>query len=166
MKLSPQSDVKRKSLYRFVLRGLFGLMILSMIPMPLNAQNKDKKPAAVKKPTSTVKNIKPEKIKNQADTTVKSKDSTKTPLISGIKFRNIGPAFTSGRIADFAVNPNNKSEYYVAVASGNVWKTVNNGTTFTPIFDSYGAYSIGCIKIDPNNPLRIYSAENSFNNFR
>ena len=70
---------------------------------------------------------------------------------AGLKFRSIGPAFTSGRIADFAVNPNNPSEYYVAAAAGHVWKTTNSGTTFKPVFDHYGAYSIGCVTIDPNN---------------
>lgn len=68
-----------------------------------------------------------------------------------LKFRSIGPAFASGRIADFAVNPNNFSEWYVGVAMGNVWKTTNNGTTFTPVFENYGAYSIGCVRIDPTN---------------
>ncbi len=72
-------------------------------------------------------------------------------LVSGLKFRSIGPAWASGRIADFAVNPANPSEYYVGVASGNVWKTVNNGTTWKPVFDQYGAYSIGVVKADPNN---------------
>ena len=72
-------------------------------------------------------------------------------LFSGLKFRSIGPAFTSGRIADIAVNPDNPSEFYVAAASGGVWKTENAGTTFKPVFDSYGAYSIGCVTIDPNN---------------
>ncbi len=71
--------------------------------------------------------------------------------IGGLKWRSVGPAFASGRIADFAVNPSNHSEYYVAVASGHVWKTVNNGITFTPIFDKYGAYAMGCIEIDPTN---------------
>jgi len=71
--------------------------------------------------------------------------------LSGLKWRSIGPAFTSGRVADFAVNPENKSEWYVAVASGNVWKTVNNGTTFKPVFDKYGAYSTGVITMDPGN---------------
>jgi photosystem II stability/assembly factor-like uncharacterized protein len=164
--LSPQSDEKHGSLYRLALRGLFGLLILSMISMPLNAQNKDKKPAATVKPVTVVKTVKPEKIKNQADTTAKSKDTTKIPTVTGLKFRNIGPAFTSGRIADFAVNPNNKSEYYVAVASGNVWKTVNNGTTFTPIFDSYGAYSIGCIEIDPNNSNTVWCGTGEHNHQR
>lgn len=72
-------------------------------------------------------------------------------LVNSLKFRSIGPAWASGRIADFAVNPNNPAEYYVAVASGNVWKTTNNGTTWKAIFDKYGSYSIGVIKLDPNN---------------
>lgn len=72
-------------------------------------------------------------------------------LVNGLKFRSIGPAWASGRIADIAVNPGNPSEYYAAVASGNVWKTENNGTTWKPIFDNYGAYATGVVKIDPNN---------------
>jgi len=81
----------------------------------------------------------------------KEESPIKSDIVSGLKFRNIGPAFTSGRIADFAVNPKNHYEYYVAVASGHVWKTVNNGTTFEPIFDNHGTYSIGCLAMDPNN---------------
>ena len=50
-------------------------------------------------------------------------------LVSGLKWRSIGPAWASGRIADFAVNPKNPKEYYAGIASGNVWKTTNNGTT-------------------------------------
>uniref|UniRef100_UPI0032178CB2 VPS10 domain-containing protein n=1 Tax=uncultured Draconibacterium sp. TaxID=1573823 RepID=UPI0032178CB2 len=72
-------------------------------------------------------------------------------LISGLKWRSIGPAWASGRIADFAVNPDNTKEFYVGVASGNVWKTTNNGTIWKPVFDKYGAYSIGVVKLDPNN---------------
>ena len=72
-------------------------------------------------------------------------------LVSGLKFRNIGPAWASGRIADFAVNPGNPKEYYVGVASGHVWKTTNNGTTWEPVFDNYGTYSIGVVKLDPKN---------------
>jgi hypothetical protein len=72
-------------------------------------------------------------------------------MLSTLKFRSIGPAMISGRIVDLAVNPNNHSEYYVAVASGGVWKTTNNGVTFKPIFDNQASYSIGCVSIDPNN---------------
>jgi photosystem II stability/assembly factor-like uncharacterized protein len=86
--------------------------------------------------------------------------------LSGIKFRNIGPAITSGRIADFAVNPNNFNEYYVATASGGVWKTVNGGITYEPIFDSQGSYSIGCVAIDPSNTSVVWVGSGENNNQR
>ena len=70
--------------------------------------------------------------------------------------RDIGPALTSGRIADLAVDPVHKGTYYVAVASGGVWKTTNQGTTFTPVFDKEGSYSIGCVTLDPSNPLVVW----------
>lgn len=84
----------------------------------------------------------------------------------GLKWRSIGPAFTSGRIADFAVNPDNNSEIYVAVASGHIWKTYNNGNTWEPIFDHYGAYSIGCLKMDPNNSNVIWAGTGENNHQR
>lgn len=77
-------------------------------------------------------------------------------LFKDLKFRNIGPAFMSGRIADVAIDPTNENIWYVAVGSGGVWKTENAGTTFTPIFDDQPVYSIGCITIDPNNPYVIW----------
>jgi photosystem II stability/assembly factor-like uncharacterized protein len=77
-------------------------------------------------------------------------------VFNGLEFRNIGPAFMSGRIADIAIHPENKNTWYVAVGSGGVWKTTNAGTTWNPIFDSYGSYSTGCITIDPNNPHTIW----------
>jgi photosystem II stability/assembly factor-like uncharacterized protein len=77
-------------------------------------------------------------------------------IYTGLKWRAIGPAMTSGRIADFAVNPENNAHWFVAVASGHVWKTENNGTTFIPVFDKEGAYSIGVVTMDPNNPNVIW----------
>ena len=77
-------------------------------------------------------------------------------LFSNLKFRNIGPAFMSGRIADLAIDPTNENVWYVAVGSGGVWKTSNAGTTFKPIFDNESVYSIGCVTIDPNNPYTIW----------
>ncbi|NQY07614.1 MAG: glycosyl hydrolase, partial [Flavobacteriaceae bacterium] len=75
---------------------------------------------------------------------------------SGLKLRNLGPAFTSGRIADIAIHPHNENIWYIAVGSGGVWKTTNSGTTWKPIFDSQKSYSIGAITIDPNNPHTIW----------
>ena len=74
----------------------------------------------------------------------------------GLEFRSIGPAFMSGRIADIAIDPTDPSVWYVAVGSGGVWKTVNASTTWTPIFDDQGSYSIGCITLDPNNPNTVW----------
>jgi photosystem II stability/assembly factor-like uncharacterized protein len=87
-------------------------------------------------------------------------------LYSALKFRSVGPAFTAGRIADIAVNPNNSSQYYLAIASGGVWKTNNAGNTYTPIFDGQGSYSIGCVTIDPNNENIIWVGTGENNNQR
>jgi len=76
--------------------------------------------------------------------------------LSALKFRSIGPALMSGRIADIAVDPSNANLWYVAAGSGGVWKTANAGTTWTPIFDNYASYSIGCVTIDPNNRRNIW----------
>lgn len=86
-----------------------------------------------------------------ADESKKDDKKIQTSTFSNLKWRSIGPAIASGRIIDFAVNPDDYNEFYVAVASGGVWKTTNKGTTFQPIFDNYGSYSIGCVEIDPNN---------------
>ncbi|MCP4725844.1 MAG: glycosyl hydrolase, partial [bacterium] len=85
---------------------------------------------------------------------------------SSLRFRSIGPAWASGRISDIAVNPNNHSEWYVGVASGGIWKTTNNGTTFRPIFDRYGSYSIGCLAIDPNNVNVVWAGSGENNSQR
>lgn len=76
---------------------------------------------------------------------------------TGLKFRHIGPAFMSGRVADIAVHPENENIWYVAIGSGGIWKTENAGTTWQPIFDNQPSYSIGCIAIDPSKPHRIWA---------
>ena len=88
--------------------------------------------------------------KNKKD--VKNESS----LYSGLKFRSVGPAFMSGRIADIAINPDNENEWYAAVGSGGVWKTVNAGTTWQPLTDNQSFYSTGSITIDPNNTNTIW----------
>ena len=88
--------------------------------------------------------------------TDKPKTAFSSATFSGIKLREIGPAVASGRVIDIAVVPGKSSFWYVAVASGGVWKTTNAGTTWTPIFDGEGSYSIGCVAVDPNNPNVIW----------
>ena len=82
----------------------------------------------------------------------KPADAVKGDILGGLKLRSIGPALMSGRVVGFAVHPRDRSHYYIAVASGGVWKTTNAGTTWTPIFDNEGSYSIGYITLDPKNP--------------
>jgi photosystem II stability/assembly factor-like uncharacterized protein len=75
---------------------------------------------------------------------------------AGLKARLVGPAVTSGRVVDFAVHPQNRGHYYVAAASGGVWKTTNAGTTWAPVFDEQGSYSIGTVVLDPRNPNVVW----------
>jgi len=74
-------------------------------------------------------------------------DMTKTSLVKNIPFKNIGPTIMSGRVVDLAVNPKDATEFYVAYASGGVWHTINNGTTFTPILDSAGTQNVADIAV-------------------
>ena len=92
----------------------------------------------------------------QPDAKVDPKAEPKGPPLGSLKARLVGPAVTSGRIVGFAVHPKDRSHYFVAVASGGVWKTTNAGTTFTPVFDGEGSFSIGCVVMDPKNPNVIW----------
>ena len=87
---------------------------------------------------------------------------TKEDPYQGLNFRSLGPAFTSGRVADIAIHPKNENVWYVAIGSGGVWKTTNSGTTWKPIFDKETTYSIGCVTIDQSTPSTIWvgSGEN------
>ena len=98
--------------------------------------------------------------------TAEEKSILEKTSFSGLKFRSVGPALTSGRISDFAMHPDNPKHYYVAVSSGGVWKTVNNGNTYKPIFDSQGSYSIGCVTLDPTNPSIVWVGTGENNNQR
>ncbi len=73
---------------------------------------------------------------------------TNNSLVKNLPFKNIGPAIMSGRVVGFAVNPVNPTEFYVGYASGGVWHTTNNGTTFTPVFDSSPTQNVGCLAMD------------------
>ena len=76
--------------------------------------------------------------------------------LAGFKFRSIGPAFMSGRIADIAIHPENDNIWFIAVGSGGVWRTKNSGVTWEPVFDKQKVYSTGCVTIDPNQPNTIW----------
>lgn len=94
-------------------------------------------------------------------------------LLGEFSWRPIGPAITSGRIVDLAIpeGPAGRiGEFgklmYVASASGGVWKTINGGTTWDPIFDKYGSSSIGDIAVAPSNPDILWVGTGESNNQR
>ena len=91
-------------------------------------------------------------------------DSLKNVSLSGLKFRAIGPALTSGRVVDIAVNPQNKAEYYVASGHGSLWKTSNNGISFSPVFDGQASYAMGAVVIDPGNTNIVWVGTGENNN--
>src|SRR5437867_6074111 len=139
------------------------------VMMPLYGLTQEAKPVEKQKPkqeapakqqpspetAKTDETKKPEEEQKPEDEN-KPKDPMSSPTFNGLKFRSIGPAFTSGRVVSIAVDPNNSARYFVAAASGGVWKTVNDGTTWTPVFDREGSYSIGVVVLDPKNPLTVW----------
>ena len=80
----------------------------------------------------------------------------KTPSQLQLSFRNIGPTIMSGRVVDVEVNENDPSTFYAAFASGGLWKTVNNGADFKPLFDNEGVMTIGDIAVDWKNGEKIW----------
>ena len=72
----------------------------------------------------------------------------KNSLVKNLDFKNIGPTIMSGRVVDLAVNPRNPNEFYVGYASGGVWHTQNNGTTFEPVLDNTPTQNVGCLAMD------------------
>jgi photosystem II stability/assembly factor-like uncharacterized protein len=86
----------------------------------------------------------------------KPADPMSAATFSGLHLRSIGPAVTSGRVVGFAVHPDDPNHYYVAAACGGVWKTTNAGTTWTPVFDNEGSYSIGVVVLDARDPHVVW----------
>src|SRR5712691_6241532 len=84
--------------------------------------------------------------------------------LKGLEFRSIGPAIKGGRIDDFAVVESRPSTFYVGAASGGLWKTENNGTTFEPVFDDQESSSIGDVAIAPSDPSVLYVGTGESNN--
>ncbi len=155
-------------------RPLASLVLTALLPLSSLAQDADapkKKTAPPSRATKTdpvppdvkgepAKAAPPAKTpaaKEEADADeAASKAGSPAERWSGLTLRGIGPAVTSGRIVDIAVDPTDKKRWFLAVASGGVWKTENGGIAFTPVFDGEGSYSIGCVTIDPRNPHVVW----------
>jgi len=93
-------------------------------------------------------------------------DPFSAATFNALRLRAVGPALMSGRISHIAVHPGDKQSWYVAVASGGVWKTTNAGTTWTPVFQNEGAYSVGTVVIDQRNPSTVWVGSGEANNQR
>lgn len=89
-------------------------------------------------------------------------DMTKNSMVKNVVFKNIGPTVMSGRITDLAVNPENPIEFYAAYASGGLWYTKNNGTTFEPVLDNANTQNVGDIAVDwKTNTIWVGTGENN-----
>ena len=89
-------------------------------------------------------------------------EMSKKSLVKNVPFENIGPTIMSGRVTDLAVNPDNPIEFYVGYASGGVWHTTNNGTTFTPVLDTSDTQNVGDIAVDwKNRTIWVGTGENN-----
>ena len=133
---------------------------------PKQDQDADQKQAVAAQDASHKKQKKEQPKKEESKKDEEKKGGMAADTFSGLKFRSIGPAVASGRVMSIAVNPKNKFEYYVGEASGGVWKTVNDGTTWTPVFDHEGSYSIGWVEMDPKDPSVIWVGSGESNSQR
>jgi photosystem II stability/assembly factor-like uncharacterized protein len=152
-----------------VIAALIGLMFV--FGLLSSAQEVDVKPQAQSTTAKSKKTSKNEESKSAPEMKPDQKEEEKKPgmnadTFAGLKFRSLGPAVASGRVMSIAVNPKNKFEYYVGVASGGVWKTTNDGTSWTPVFDGQGSYSIGWVTLDPNDPQVVWVGTGESNSQR
>src|SRR5215207_118152 len=86
------------------------------------------------------------------------------PMLKRYVFRSIGPASMGGRIDDITAVEQNPYIIYVAFATNGVWKSTNNGTTFQPIFDTYGTHSVGDVAVAPSDPNIVWVGTGEPNN--
>ena len=162
----------RSTRQRIVRRAALAALFLPALALPLLSQTPPPAPTpqptpAPKEDTVTRSRKEPAREETTGGKTGKgaAADKTKEPpkkggwassTLAGLELRSIGPALTSGRIVDLAVDPKNPSRWFVASADGGVWRTVNAGTTFQPVFDSEVSHSIGCVTIDPKDPFVVW----------
>ncbi|HYL93618.1 MAG TPA: glycosyl hydrolase, partial [Alphaproteobacteria bacterium] len=141
---------------------LFLLIALACASAQNPASTPAAKPAKAEKKTTDKKKDAAKADAKQKDTkkaegeAEKPADPMSSPTFGALKFRNVGPALVSGRVVSVAVNPHNKSQYFVGVASGGVWRTDNDGTTYQPVFEREGSYSIGTVVVDPKQPNVVW----------
>ncbi len=146
LKLTPGGTMSKT----FVRIALAFCGFLFLVAGPATSQKE--KPKTKAKPSSA-------DVKPTSNTEPASMDKFKS-----LEFREIGPAVMGGRIDDFAAVESNPNIVYAGVASGGVWKTTNNGTTWEPVFEKEGVSTIGDIAIAPSDPSVIWVGSGEPNN--
>ncbi|MFC5047820.1 glycosyl hydrolase [Aquimarina hainanensis] len=112
--------------------------------------------------SATFAQQKPTSAETIQQSLIQKKQLEEQSLVKNIPFENIGPSVMSGRVVDLDVNPKNPSEFYVAYASGGLWYTANNGTTFDPVMDTAETINIGDIAVDwKKHTLWVGTGENN-----
>lgn len=136
------------------------LVLVLAIAVPVWAQEEEEEEGRQSEASAVFEWIlQPEEEPGDDEEAADEEDKKPDPLkqvVGALKLRAVGPALTSGRISDLAIDPGNPSRFFIAVASGGVWRTTDAGVTFEPVFDSAGSYSIGCVEIDPNNTQVVW----------
>ena len=138
---------------------LVTLLSAGLLSAPSHAQQAKKPPKLKPTPPASA----PATGSNEAE---KPPEPMSSGTFDGLKLRSIGPAMISGRVLAFAVDPKNHARYFVASASGGVWKTENSGTTWTPVFDHEGSYSIGTVTLDPKDSSVVWVGTGESNSQR
>ncbi len=178
---SSAGDISLRPLIFFFLLANLGLALAQEPSTPANQQPqspsvqtkspKTSKPAGKKESDEDLAKAQPAGKKSPAQSATLGTKTPADPLTSsstydGLKLRSIGPAVISGRVIAIAVEPKNRAHYYVGAASGGVWKTENDGTSWTPVFEHEGSYSIGDVKLDPKNPSIVWVGTGESNSQR
>ncbi|MCU0434322.1 MAG: glycosyl hydrolase [Bacteroidia bacterium] len=128
------------------MKRLLPLLLLTAISIAAAAQKTNTPPNAPEpKPTPAAERM---------AALEKRKAAEQRSLVSNIAFTNIGPTIMSGRVTDLEADPNDPTRFYVAYASGGVFFSGNNGTTFSPVFENETSITIGDIAVNWSNPAQ------------
>ncbi|WP_245964467.1 VPS10 domain-containing protein [Rufibacter immobilis] len=116
-------------------KPVFPLVLMGLLSLPVLAQKKEKQPPFT--PAKARLEGYEQRLKLQQNS-----------LVGNLPFRNVGPTVMSGRVVDVEVNPADPTQFYVAYASGGLWRTTNNGISFEPLFDREAVMTLGDVAVD------------------
>ena len=144
------------------LRGMFFCLVTFLI-VPAFSLSQGQEQQAKQKPPAA-QSAKAPQTKPAQTPALQPQPPTFASAIANLKFREIGPANMGGRVDDFAVVESDPNIVYVGFASGGVWKTINAGTTWEPIFDKEAVSTIGCLALAPSDPSIVWVGTGEVNN--